>query len=77
MPLLQDLYERRRTLQDLSTDERDLLNTATFDFLQYRPPTAKAAQPKPAPLRMPVQPHTSEDDTLELPMDLPDYWWSK
>lgn len=75
--LAQDLYEKRRTLEQLTKEEQEILNLGTLEFVQFKPPTTvKTTElpPKPIPTR-------EVFDTPEPGTDIPatniqPYWWT-
>lgn len=64
-PLLEQLTSGSKSLEQLSENERRILNLATFDFYQVDPPKKEAARP-------PLVKESSAKDGLELEEELRD-----
>ena len=83
--LARDLVEGRSKLEELTAEQRDLLNRGTLDFAQYRPAreTPKAPPPPVRKMKPSDELRVMEPPPLATPgVDVPEtaggvrpYWW--
>lgn len=83
--LLTELMSRQKTLEELSKQEKELLNQATIQFAQGSP--KPSSSPKPSVKQSPIQDEEEEEvpypkslPTLNAPIDVPESipkteWW--
>jgi hypothetical protein len=78
--LLTDLYTKKKKVEDLQPEERQLLDEATLFFAQYDDPDKK---PKKASVKKAEEAADDEgdedlsEDPPEGAEDLPNHWWKR
>lgn len=83
--LMRELAEGRRKLEELTSDEQNLLNRGTLDFAQLRPDKSQTPKAPPPPKRTKpsdetrvVEPPPMAEpgvDVPETPGGMRPYWW--
>jgi hypothetical protein len=77
LALIARLAQGRQKVEDLSLEERQVLDRATLDFAKYIPPKPPPAPKKPPKLKLigaDVDGHLG-GDALELPGEMASHWW--
>jgi hypothetical protein len=78
--LLVEVINGRQSLDTLSRQDKDLLNRSVVDFATHTH-TPRRREMQPAPRRVPPAVRAAMQETpeeeLEIPTDVPTFWWSR